>query len=49
MKVLITGFEPFDKEKINPSWEAVISLHNIVEWNEIIKLKLPNVFSRYYF
>lgn len=24
--VLITGFEPFDKETINPSWEAAKQL-----------------------
>lgn len=26
MKILITGFEPFGGEKINPAWEAVNSL-----------------------
>ncbi|MGJ7508302.1 pyroglutamyl-peptidase I [Variovorax sp. GT1P44] len=26
MNVLLTGFEPFDKEAINPSWEAVRAL-----------------------
>ncbi len=26
MKVLLTGFEPFDGEAINPSWEAVSAL-----------------------
>lgn len=26
MKVLLTGFEPFDKETLNPSWEAVRAL-----------------------
>ena len=24
--ILLTGFEPFNKETINPSWEAVRSL-----------------------
>ncbi|CRF31976.1 Pyrrolidone-carboxylate peptidase [Brachyspira suanatina] len=48
MKILITGFEPFDKEIINPSWETVNSLHNIIEGNEIIKLKLPTVFKKSY-
>ena len=23
MKILLTGFEPFDQERVNPSWEAV--------------------------
>ena len=26
MKVLLTGFEPFDRETVNPSWEAVRAL-----------------------
>jgi len=26
VKVLLTGFEPFDKETLNPSWEAVRAL-----------------------
>ncbi|OUM01813.1 pyroglutamyl-peptidase I [Variovorax sp. JS1663] len=26
MNILLTGFEPFDKEAINPSWEAVRAL-----------------------
>ena len=26
MNVLLTGFEPFDKEAVNPSWEAVRAL-----------------------
>lgn len=46
MKVLITGFDPFDKEKVNPSWEAVNSLPNNIEGNEIIKLQLPTVFKK---
>ncbi|MEI0530552.1 pyroglutamyl-peptidase I [Brachyspira pilosicoli] len=46
MKVLITGFDPFDKEKVNPSWEAVNSLPNYIEGNEIIKLQLPTVFKK---
>ncbi len=48
MKALITGFEPFDKEEINPSWEAVSSLHNNIDDIEIIKLKLPTVFKKSY-
>ncbi|WP_416487497.1 pyroglutamyl-peptidase I [Brachyspira hyodysenteriae] len=48
MKALITGFEPFDKEEINPSWEVVSSLHNNIDDIEIIKLKLPTVFKKSY-
>ena len=46
MKILITGFEPFNKEKINPSWEAVKSLPDSIDGNEIIKLNLPTVFKK---
>ena len=46
MKILITGFEPFNKEKINPSWEAVNSLPDSIDGNEIIKLNLPTVFKK---
>ncbi len=44
-KLLITGFEPFGGEEINPSWEAVCLLDDIVgEW-ELTKLCLPVVFG----
>lgn len=46
MKILITGFDPFDKEKVNPSWEAVNSLPNNIDGNEVIKLQLPTVFKK---
>ena len=26
-RILLTGFDPFDGETINPSWEAVGALH----------------------
>ena len=31
MKILITGFEPFGGEKINPAWEAVNSLPSKID------------------
>ena len=31
MKVLITGFDPFGGEKINPAWEAVKGIKNIIK------------------
>lgn len=43
MKILITGFEPFGGEEINPSWEAVEQLAG-PEGTELIKLRLPVVF-----
>ena len=44
-KLLITGFEPFGGEKINPSWEAVKALPEKINDYELIKLCLPVVFG----
>ena len=44
-KLLITGFEPFGGETINPSWEAVKQLPNIINDYELVKLELPVVFG----
>ncbi|MBR2380889.1 MAG: pyroglutamyl-peptidase I [Clostridia bacterium] len=43
-KLLITGFEPFGAEKINPSWEAVCRLPDKISEYSIHKLLLPVVF-----
>ena len=45
-EVLVTGFDPFEDEPINPSWEAVRRLPDKVEDAEIIKLQVPTVFGR---
>ena len=45
MKVLITGFEPFGGEEINPSWEAVSGLPDEIDGAEIIKRQLPVTFN----
>ena len=44
-KLLITGFEPFGGEEINPSWEAVIRIGSEINGYSITKLCLPVVFS----
>ena len=44
-KLLITGFDPFGGEKINPSWEAVKQLPNIIGEYELCKLEIPTVFG----
>ena len=44
-KLLITGFEPFGGETINPSWEAVSRLSEIIGEYEITKLLIPVVFG----
>lgn len=43
MKILVTGFEPFGGEDINPSWEAVQRLQ-APEGTELVRLRLPVVF-----
>ena len=43
MKILLTGFEPFGGETVNPSWEAVEQLR-APEGTELVKLRLPVVF-----
>lgn len=45
MKVLITGFDPFGGENINPALEAVKKLPNTISGAEIIKLEIPTVFG----
>ena len=46
MKVLITGFDPFDGEKVNPSFEAVKELPAKILGAEIIKKEIPTEFVR---
>ncbi len=44
-KLLITGFDPFGGESVNPAWEAVKRLpEEIGDW-QVIKLPIPTVFS----
>jgi len=45
MKVLVTGFEPFGGESINPSWEAVKELPDRIGEAEIVKKLLPVTFK----
>lgn len=45
MKILVTGFDPFDKEKINPALEAVKRLPEEIAGAKIIKLEIPTVFG----
>ena len=44
-KLLITGFEPFGNEDINPSWEAVLQLPDQINEYQLTKVKLPVLFS----
>lgn len=46
LKVLVTGFDPFGGEGINPAWEAVQRLNSCIAGAEIIKVQLPTVFDK---
>lgn len=46
MKVLVTGFEPFGGEKINPALEGIKMLKSEILGAEIVKLELPTVFKK---
>lgn len=44
-KLLITGFDPFGGESVNPSWEAVKQLPDIIGDYVLCKLEIPTVFG----
>ena len=46
MKVLITGFDPFGGESINPAWEAVKGIKENIGDIEVVKLQIPTVFKK---
>jgi len=46
MKVLVTGFEPFGGEKVNPSIESVKKLSNRIAGADIVKAEIPTVFYK---
>lgn len=46
MKILLTGFEPFGGEKINPSYEVIKGIKDNIDGAEIIKLEVPVVFYK---
>ncbi|MFK4784936.1 pyroglutamyl-peptidase I [Fusobacterium sp. MFO224] len=45
MKILVTGFDPFENEAVNPAWEGVKLLPTRINGAEIIKLQIPTVFN----
>ncbi|WP_350343372.1 pyroglutamyl-peptidase I [Proteinivorax tanatarense] len=45
-RVIITGFDPFGKDEINPSWEAVKRLPDEIEGAKIEKIEIPTVFHK---
>lgn len=44
MKILVSGFDPFGGERINPAYEAVKLLPESIKGAEIVKLEIPTVF-----
>lgn len=45
-KLLITGFDPFGGEQINPSWEAVSALPDTIGKYVLTKQRIPVVFGK---
>lgn len=46
MKILVTGFDPFGGEPINPALEAVKALPETILGAEVVKLEIPTVFGK---
>lgn len=46
MRILVTGFDPFGQESVNPAWEAVRLLPGVISGAEVVKLQIPTVFGK---
>ena len=46
MKLLLTAFDPFGGEKINPAYEAVKLLPDEIGGAKIVKKEIPTVFQK---
>ena len=46
MKILVTGFDPFGGQEVNPAIEAVKMLEDEIEGARIIKIQIPTVFHK---
>lgn len=46
MKILVTGFDPFGGEKINPAIESVKKLPDSIKGASLIKLEIPTICHR---
>ncbi len=44
MRILVTGFDPFGGEKINPAFEVIKKLRDSIEGAEVVKLQIPTAF-----
>lgn len=45
-KILVTGFDPFGGEPVNPAFEAVKLLPESIAGVSVVKLEIPTVFTR---
>ncbi|MFL2078360.1 pyroglutamyl-peptidase I [Marinilactibacillus psychrotolerans] len=46
MKILVTGFDPFGGETLNPAWEAVKKIPDTINGAEIKKVMISTVFYK---
>ncbi len=46
MKILVTGFDPFGGDKVNPAYEAVKLLPGTIAGAEVIKIEIPTVYGK---
>ncbi len=46
MKILLTGFDPFGGESVNPAFEAIKLLPDTIAGAEIVKVEIPTEFTR---
>ena len=46
MKVLLTGFDPFGGESVNPAFEAIKLLPDTIAGAESVKVEIPTEFTR---
>ncbi len=46
MKIIVTGFDPFGGEPINPALETIKSLPKTIAGAEIILVEIPTVLTR---
>ncbi len=46
MKILVTGFDPFGGESVNPAFEVIKALPEKVNGADIVKLEVPTVFGK---
>lgn len=46
MKILVTGFDPFGGERVNPAFEVIKKLSSNISGAQVIKLEVPTVFKK---